>query len=129
MALATQLSKLSYINGVDDFGLQFPSIKYSATLAVTTDTTLTVPSSAAVGTAQDTPNKWLAIFHYDEKTAANVWVALGGTAAVPAGATFATTTSILKPSARIVRAAEVIHFYSDTASINVSVEFFAIQEG
>ena len=31
---------------VNDFGQQFPSLKYSASVAATTDTTLTVPGDA-----------------------------------------------------------------------------------
>ena len=59
---------------VDDFGLLFASLKYSASLAATTDTTLTVPSKA---------QRYKAVIKVESNGL--VWVALNATAAVPAG--------------------------------------------
>lgn len=129
--------------GVNGFGLPVSDLKYSATLAVTTDTTLAVPNSlpmgamGMIGTSNPVGNvsqvpvgraKWIAIFEYDSKTAGNVWVAVNGTAAVPVSASFALTTSQLKPDALDVYSGDILHFFSDTASIVVGVMFYHIQE-
>lgn len=102
---------------IDDFGLRFSELKYSAALAVTTDTAFTVPGAAS---------RYKAVI----KVKNNTWVALNGTAAVPAGSSFAATTSELilntKPLCREVKAGDVLHFYSATATTDVSIVLYAI---
>ena len=104
---------------VSDYSLRFASLLYSAALAATTDTTLTVPGIAP---------KYKAVIKC--KSGSDVWVALNATAAVPAGTTFASTTSELltnaTPICREVNAADVIHFYTATATTDVSVVFYAV---
>ena len=103
---------------VDDFGQQFPSLKYSAAVAATTDTLLTVPGDAP---------RYKALIK--SSVDAVMWVALNEVADVPAGAGFAADTSELVPvngqMCREVVAGDVIHFYS-TAGGDVSVVFYAI---
>jgi hypothetical protein len=113
-------------NGVNGFGLPFCNTIYSATLTASTDTTVAVPLTAAVGAPTATTyNKFMAVFSY---TAGNdVFVALNATAAVPAGNTFAATTSELNPAGKMVKSTDVIHFYSATTP-KVTVAFYAIQE-
>lgn len=102
---------------VDDFGLRFADLKYSAALAVTTDTTLTIPGNAP---------RYKALI----KVKNNTWVALNAAAAVSAGSTFAATTSELvtsaEPLCREVKAADVLHFFTATAATDVSVVLYAI---
>lgn len=102
---------------VDDFGLLFSQSKYSATIAATTDTTFTVPGIAP---------RYKAVI----KVKSNTWVALNATAAVPVGATFAATTSELilstKELCREVKAADVLHFFTSTASTDVSIVLYAL---
>jgi hypothetical protein len=104
---------------ITDFGLRFSNLKYSATLAITTDTSLTVPGTAP---------RYKAVIKC--MPAGQVWVALNATAAAPGGSTFAATTSELLtedyPLCREVVAGDVIHFFSSTATTNVSVSFFAL---
>jgi hypothetical protein len=104
---------------VTDYGLRFADIKYSATLAITTDTTLTVPGNVP---------RYKALIKC--MPAGQVWVANNATAAAPAGSSFASTTSELLtadyPLCREVVAGDVIHFFSSTATTNVSVSFFAL---
>lgn len=113
---------VSYISQqpVDDFGLRFADLKYSASLAATTDTTLTVPGKAP---------RFKAVIKVE--TSGLVWVALNATAAVPAGGSFAATTSELitdaKSLCREVKADDVLHFYTAGSGIDVSVVFYAIQ--
>ena len=103
---------------VDDFGLLFPDLKYSVALSATTDTTLTIPGNAP---------RYKAIIKIDANL---VWVALNATAAVPAGTTFAATTSELvsdnKTLCREVKAGDVLHFYTATATTNVSVVLYGV---
>lgn len=104
----------------DDFGLTFANIKFSASLAATTDTTLTIPGSAP---------RFKAIMRAE--TDAIVWVANGETAAVPAGATFASVSSEMIPVngtlCREVKADDVLHFITAGSSIDVSVVLYAIR--
>lgn len=102
---------------VDDFGLPFSKTIYSADLAAATDTTLTVPSTAKYFKAVITV-----------ESGGDVWVALNATAAVPAGAAFASTTSELVNGSshrcREVEAGDVIHFITASANTTVSVAFY-----
>lgn len=104
---------------VTDFGLGFPSLKYSASLAATTDTTLTIPGNSP---------RYKAIIKCE--TDGNVWIALNATAAVPAGATFASTTSELITGVnyicREVKAGDVIHCYTASANTDVSITLYAV---
>lgn len=117
------------ITGAQDFGLPFADNPYSARLAATTDTTLTVPGEQPLGVAGDsTTNKYLAVFSYAKAEAKDVWVALNAIADAPAGATFATDTSELNPTAKVVEAGDVLHFYAVTANTDVSVAFYRLKE-
>lgn len=112
--------------GVNSFGTQFCSTSYSSTLAANTDTSLDVPGSAVVGMApaQQVHDTWLAVFHY--AYGANVYVALNTAAAAPVGAPFGATASVLNPSAKVVKAGDVIHFLC-VAGCVVTVELFSTQ--
>jgi hypothetical protein len=104
---------------VDDFGLQFTALKYSASLAATTDTSLTIPGKAP---------RYKAVIKVENNGL--VWVALNTTAAVPAGSTFAATTSELindaKSLCREVKSGDVLHFITATAGTDVSVVLYAV---
>lgn len=104
---------------VDDFGLRFSKNKYSATLAATTDTSLTVPGTAP---------RYKAVMKCE--TDGEVYVALNEAAEVPAGGSFAVTSSELIPIngvlCREVDAADVLHFYTAGTSIDVSVVFYSL---
>ncbi len=103
---------------INDFGQLFSNLKYSASLAATTDTTLTVPGAAP---------RYKALIKVE--TNGIVWVALNDTAAVPAGGTFAVTTSELitddRTLCREVKAGDVLHFITAGTGIDVSVVFYA----
>lgn len=100
---------------VTDFGLPISGLKFSATLAITTDTALTIPGSAP---------RYKAVIKV--VTTGSVFVALNETAEVPVGAAFASTTSELLPEAREVRKGDVLHFISDVAASNVTVALYAL---
>ena len=125
--MTTKFAMARDINGYNGFGLTFTDTAYSATLATTTDTTLTVPSSVGIGHqgyATDQTPQSLAIFSYDPGT--SVWVANGATAASPVGASFGAIVSELNPAARLVKGGDVLHFYTTGTGVNVSVSFYSV---
>lgn len=128
MATVTQYKIQKDVAGYNGFGLQFSNLKYSASLAITTDTTLTVPSSGAMGAPLNQVNKFLAVINVEANL--SVWCALNATAAVPAGSTFAATTSDLiiggQDYAREVKAGDVLHFFAPVAGTDVSVILYAL---
>lgn len=115
------------LQGVNGFGAPFCDTVYTASLAAATATALTVPGKAAIGMASATSSKntYLAVFSY--QPAAQVWVANNGTAAIPAGAAFALSTSELNPPAKIVKAGDVLSMIC-TAGAVVSVALYSTQE-
>lgn len=123
--MPTQFSMQPDVRGVNGFGLLFTDTARSATLATTTATALTVPSSGSLGGGKtQTKNIWLAVFSYTP--GAEVWVANNATAAVPGGAAFAATVSELNPAARVVLGADVLSFYTTGTGVNVSVSFYSL---
>jgi hypothetical protein len=109
------------VQGLNSYAPSFSTNKYTATLAATTDTTLTVPSDF---------ENWVAYFSVEASKL--VWLALNATAAAPAGASFAASTSELIPNVsqyqigRRVQAGDVLHFFSQSGTANISVALYAI---
>ena len=103
------------INGYNGFGQPFSIDNYNATITINSDTTLTTPSYAS---------HYVAIFSYQQ--GASVWTAINATAAIPVGASFASTTSTLNPTARYVKAGDVIHCLTGDTSAQVGVTFYAL---
>lgn len=117
--------------GRDDQGFtayapQPAELMYSATLVNGAADSITIPQNK---------EKWIVAFATQPGT--NVFVDFtGATAAIPAGATFAATTSTLNPGARLVTSkdnsgnAKTISLLTNNASAEVIVEFYgAPQEG
>lgn len=102
---------------VDDFGARLASRLYSVTLGASTEETLTVPGDAP---------RWKAIVTVKNDT----WFTVNATAAVPAGATFAASTSeLIMPGEKLcreVKAGDVIHVISATATTDVGIVFYAV---
>ena len=123
--MTTKLNMTRDINGYNAFGLVFTDTAYSCTLTQNTDTTLTVPGNMGMGgNGLYQSSRWLLVFNYDPGT--STWVALNTMAGVPAGATFAATSSELNPAAREVKGGDVIHFYSPDVATDVSVIFYSL---
>ena len=126
--MTTQYKLQKDVAGYNGFGLQFCDQKYSASLAVTTDTTLTVPLNGAMGQALNTVNKWLAVIQVEAN--ASVWFALNAVAAVPAGTTLALTASDLIIGSQYygveVKAGDVMHFLAPVAGTDILVKFYAL---
>ncbi len=126
--MTTQYKLQKDVAGYNGWGLPFSDLKFSASLAITTDTTLTVPSSGSIGAPLNQVNRFLAVINVEANL--SVWCALNATAAVPGGAGFAATTSDLiiggQYYAREVKAGDVLHFLAPTAGTDVSVLFYAL---
>lgn len=123
--MPTPFSMVRDINGYNGFGLQFALDKYSATILQSTDTTLAVPLTGAFGSGQSTTvARFLAIFSY--QSGSTVWVANNAVAAIPVGATFAAVSSELLPTARYVKAGDVLHFITPDTSAQVGVVFYVL---
>lgn len=126
--MTTQYKLQKDVAGYNGFGLQFSDQKFSASLALTTDTTLTVPVNAAMGQALNSISKWLAVVQVEAN--ASVWFALNAIAAVPAGSTFAATTSDLIIGSEYygveVKAGDVMHFLAPVAGTDIMVKFYAL---
>lgn len=114
--MATKFAISRDANGFLSYVLPFSDTRYSVTLTASSTTSLTVPASLEKG---------VAVFSYTP--GGNVWVANNATAAVPAGASFAATTSVLNPVAKEVKGADVLSFISPDSDIDVGVEFYAME--
>lgn len=112
----TLFNMIRDINGYNGFGLIFSNYKQSATLTALSAATLTIPADAS---------QYVAIFSIAPGEA--VWVAVNATAAVPVGATFASTTSELNPVARLVNKNDVLSFITEGATAAVGVTLYALQ--
>lgn len=113
-------------NGGRNAYAPFPSTNmFSATLVNGAAASVTVPKSNVPG--------WIVSFSYAPGSV--VWVDFtGATAAVPAGATFAASTSELNPGARYIKTykadgttANTFSLITSNATADVSVAFYAVQ--
>jgi hypothetical protein len=128
--MVTKYNQTRDINGYNGFGLPPSDLNYSATLAATTDTTITVPDTMGMGAnGIYSQSVWLAIITVSPSSGA-VWVAVNAVAAIPVGTTFATSSSFLLVAngynAIQVNGGDVLHFFSTPATNSVSVRFYSI---
>lgn len=113
--MSTKFNMTRDINGYNGFGVPFALDGMSTSLAANAEQHFTVPDNFA---------NWIAVFSYTPGS--NIFVDTITTAAVP-GSTFAATTSNLNPSARAVKAGDVLSFItSDVTDPWVQVSLFVI---
>jgi|SRR5882672_3461612 len=102
---------------INDFGLIFSNLEYSASIAASTDTTFVVPDKA---------QRYKAVITVKN----NTWIAKNAAAAIPAGATFALTNSKLITAGtticREVKSGDILHFFSPTAATDIGIELYAM---
>ena len=126
--MTTQYIKNRGVDGYNNYGLPVSDTKFSATVAATTDTTVSVPGKAAIGVPGSQKNKYLAVITLEWGT--DIWFAVNETAAGPAGGSFASTTSEQITStqdfARTCETGDVLHFFSPSGTVDVSVAFYSI---
>lgn len=112
--MSTKLNFGRDVQGYNAYAPTQATDRYSATLAANTATSITVPSNF---------ENWIAVFSY--APGVEVWISMTGTAAVPAGGTFASTTSEMNPGARQVTAATVISAISAVGG-DIGVSLYAL---
>lgn len=103
------------VQGYNAFAPAFSTNRVSATLTSGSEKTFTIPADF---------QNWIISFSIQPGT--NVWVALNATAAIPASASFTSTTSELNPGSRFVHANDVIHCVTDSTTSDVGVTFYAV---
>ena len=121
--MATTYNINSYSRGVNGYGLPFCDTIFTSTLDAATAATVTVPGNATLGPTVYQIDKFLAVFSYQPGT--SVFVAVNGTAAVPAGNAFVESNSELNPSCKFVNAADVLSFITPDATAQVSVAIYS----
>lgn len=131
--MTVQFRRFDEVKGINDFAQQYSDQIYNATLAATTNTTLTVPGGGVMGNissqgSENSKNKVYAVIRVsfgDE-----VWLSVGSTAAVPAGASFAKATSEIVTSdntiTKLVSVGDVLNFFTAGATTSVSVTFYQL---
>lgn len=115
---STAFNMLRDINGYNGFGLMFAYDTFTATLVQGTAKTVTVPANGKF-------THWIMICSYEDGS--TVWVSNNNVAAVPAGSTFAASTSQLKPVGRWVSVGDVVSFITSDTTADVEVSFYGIQ--
>lgn len=124
MAIPNDYNVSDQVKGVNGFGTQFCTKIYSSTLGAGTEATLTVPGVNSIGSIVGSSKaQYIAVFSYEPSK--KVYVALNGTAAVPAGNTLAATTSELNPPAKTVQEGDVIHVIS-AAAADISIALYTL---
>lgn len=118
------------LQGVNGFSRKPATAIYNTQLAATTDKSLTVPSTAAIGNfADNSTPKFLAIFSYESGKTVFVGnstpTAIISSAAPDTSGNIVAGSSVINPSAFLVSAGDTLHFYA-TAQAFISVEFYAV---
>lgn len=104
---------------VDDFSLAFSDEHYSATLAASTNTVFTLPTTAP-------------LFKVLIKVSGTspVWVAEDFAASAPVGASFASTRSEMimpyTPFCREVQGGHALNFYTGGTGVEVSISLYSL---
>lgn len=118
MAISTELNFGRDVQGFNAYAPQFPTDVYTATLAASTATSVTVPSNKPswIMYVRVQPNGWC-------------WCSRAGTAQVPADGTLAARASEIVDGTiefkRTVYAGDVISFITPNTTCDLEVAFFA----
>lgn len=91
--MSIQVNFARDVQGYNTFAAPVSGDMYSANLLAGGNSTITLPTNA---------NRWIVSFSF--QPGSDCWVRVNGTAAAPAGNTFASITSELNPGSRIVSA-------------------------
>lgn len=114
--MTTKLNFGTDIQGYNTFAPPVSTDKYSATLAASGNSTITVPSNFT---------NWIVSFSF--QPGADIWVAYNTNAAAPVGATFASTNSELLPGSRTLLKGTTINLLNNGSGIaDVGVILYAI---
>lgn len=112
----TQLNFGRDVQGMNAYAPAPSDLKYSATLTNGSATHITVPNSS---------QNWIVAFAY--QPGSDIWVDFSGaTAAVPAGATLAATTSELLPGQRKVAGGSNISVITANSTADIGISLYAV---
>ena len=114
-------------NNLQNSDVIFSDKIYSATLSSNTDTSLTVPSSSDLGGTNTSSVSNYLVARIRHTPSTDVFFAVNATAAVPAGSSFASTSSELLDNNVCeykVKSGDVLHFYTSSSTASVSVAFY-----
>jgi len=113
--MSTLLSFGRDVQGFNAYAPQPSTNKWSATITTGNATSITVPSNFQT---------WIVSFRYYPN---DVWVDVSGaTAAIPVGATLATSTSELNPASLTLQAGTKISMITGLTSADVSVVMWPV---
>lgn len=122
--MATIYNVQKFLGGVNGFGLLFCDSNFSVTLSADSATALAVPATGGIGLSSSTVNnQYVAIFTYTANE--DVFVCNNDTAAVPAGDSFASSTSMQNPKGLIVKTGDTLSFVTAASSVSVTVSFYS----
>jgi hypothetical protein len=113
--MTTMLNFGRDVQGYNAYAPPFATDLKSATLANGSAKSFTVPSNYKI---------WNVNFSY--QSGVDIWVSINGTAAVPAGSSFASTNSILNPASRTVTAGTVISCITANTTADIGIEMYAV---
>lgn len=114
--MSTLLNFARDVQGLNTFAPYISQDNYSGTIASGAAQSITIPSNG---------QQWIAVLNY--QFGSDIWVAVNHTAAQPAGATFASSNSILTPAQLRVNAGNTISCYNNSATAqDVSISLYAI---
>jgi hypothetical protein len=112
----TQLNFGRDVQGFNAYAPRLSTDMYSATVASGASQSITVPSSNM---------NWIAVFSFEPGS--DIWVSVNHTAAIPVGATFASTNSFLLPAQLQVSAADTISCFNNSATgQDVGIALYAV---
>lgn len=130
--MATPFRKYIESSVGTDFLQRFSDQVYSATITVGVEQLLTVPASAGLGEVDIRRHPYIVVIKA-QLANSDAWVAVNKTAAVPVGATFASTTSEIlnaqNPLIKYVVGGDVLHFITSAATMSISVTFYTLSGG
>lgn len=118
MSFMTQLNFARDVQGFNTYAPAQPDLIYSATLVNGASDSITIPS---------TYENWILAVSYQPGTV--TYMSVNGTAAAPAGGTFAASVSELNAPVRRVQAGDVVDFLTSSATADVTVSLWNLPVG
>lgn len=125
--MPTKLPLTANYNSLMNSDVTLSDTIYSVSLPITTDTTLVVPTASDLGGSNTSRNKNYLVARIRHTPGKDIWFANNGTAAVPAGTTFALTTSELLDEnvcEYLVKSGDTLHFFCAASGAVISVAFY-----
>lgn len=117
MAINTSYNSQQPIN---DFGLPFSKIKYSASIPVDVGKTLEIPGKSP---------RYMAVIRYEQKTGLKLYVSLNVEVTIPSDNSFTDTSTEICPKCRLVKSGDILHFKArdgDIETVDITVVLYSL---